>query len=238
MRLKTLRKLAEETQDTFGDGAIMDFTREICEERQRMMERTGKTVQQLERTSNTKEKLSIFNGNRENWHCSKRDLTVYLNQIKNNSGLPIYYVIRDPEQEERYRADNGDLGQRIYEAPFRGRTYKADAFQVLQTLRQWTSGGLAKTFVGNNKDVQDAWAKLIRNSEGHDARGANIQRARETLNTANWSKNSYNFTFDDYCNKHMKANREVDQYQANVVKESQVNLFLKGIRADIQLNPY
>jgi hypothetical protein len=95
---------------------FMVFTREICEERQRMMARTGKTGQQLERTSNTKEKLRIFNGKRENWHRSKRGLKAYCNQINYNAGDPIFYMIRDPEQEERYRAYNGDLGRRIYEA--------------------------------------------------------------------------------------------------------------------------
>jgi hypothetical protein len=59
-------------------------------------------IQQTEK-STTKEKLNSFKGKRENWLKSKRELTAYLNQIKNEQGIPVYYVIRDPEQEEKYR---------------------------------------------------------------------------------------------------------------------------------------
>jgi hypothetical protein len=144
----------------------------------------------------------------------------------------LYYVIRDPEEEQKYREDNGDIGRRIYEAPFEGRIYMQDAFKVLQVLRQWTTGGTADTFVDSNNNIQDAWAQLLQNYEGHDAKSANIQKAREMISTAHWTGNSMNFTFDDYCNRHVKANNELDRYNANVDGESQVNLFLKGIRTD------
>jgi asparagine N-glycosylation enzyme membrane subunit Stt3 len=165
-------------------------------------------------------------------------LTSHLNQVKNEVGIPIYYVIGDPEQEDRYRADNGELGRRIYDAPFRGRMYETDAFQVLQIIRQWTSGGTAETFVDNNNDVQDTWTKLICNYEGHDARGANVQRSRETIASAHWTRNTHNFSFDDYCNRHKKANNELDCYGGNVDGESRVNAFLKGILTDPRTNPH
>jgi ABC-type molybdate transport system ATPase subunit len=41
---------------------------------------------------------------------SKRELTAYLNQIHNEEGVPIYYVSRDYENEEEYRANNGRMG--------------------------------------------------------------------------------------------------------------------------------
>jgi hypothetical protein len=164
-------------------------------------------------------------------------LTAYLNQIKNDNGVPLYYVIRDPNLENQYCNDNGEIGKKIYEAPFQGRVYFQDAFRVLQILRQWTSGGTADTFVDNNNDVQEAWTQLIRNYEGHDARNANIQKARETIIQAHWTRNTQNFTFDDYCNRHIKANNELDRYGANVDGESQENAFLKGIRSDARLNP-
>jgi hypothetical protein len=124
------------------------------------------------------------------------------------------------------------LGNRIYNAPLRGRAYETDAFQVLQTLRQWTLGGLAETFVNNNNDVQVAWANLIRNYEGHDAHGINIQRAREILINAHWVRNTHNFTFDDYCNKFIKANAELYWYRGNVDPASQVAAFLKGVQTN------
>lgn len=237
--LKTLKRWAEDEYDIEGQVDIRKFNEEICKERQRNIARSTKAgVQPLDKGTTTKEKLTLFNGKRENWLRAKRELTAHLNQIKNEQGVPIYYVIRDPDQEDKYREDNGDIGKIIYEAPFKGRIYANDSFQVLQILRQWTSGGTAETFVDNNNDVQDAWAHLIRNYEGHDARSANIQKARETINTAHWTRNSQNFTFDDYCNKHVKANNELDRYSSNVDGESQVNAFLKGIRTDARQNPH
>jgi hypothetical protein len=239
MRLKTMKKWAEEEYDLNGNVDIRAFTTVVCGERQMNIARSTKVSgQQVDKSSTTKEKLAVFNGKRENWTKAKRELTAHLNQTKNEVGIPIYYVIRDPDQEERYRADNGELGRKIYEAPFRGRIYEADAFQVLQILRQWTSGGTAETFVDNNNNVQDAWTKLIMNYEGRDARGANIQKAREMIANAHWTRNTHNFNFDDYCNRHIKANHELDRYESNVDGESQVNAFLKGIRTDSRQNTH
>jgi hypothetical protein len=238
-RLKTVKRWVEDEFDIEGNIDIRKFTEDICKERQRIIARSVKTTaQQVDKSTVSKEKLSTFNGKRENWLKAKRELTAYLNQIKNEMGVPIYYVVRDPDQEEKYREDNGEIGKKIYEAPFRGRVYETDAFQVLQILRQWTSGGTAETFVDNNNDVQDAWAQLVRNYEGHDAKNANIQKARDTINSAHWVRNTQNFSFDDYCNRHVKANNELDRYNSNVDGESQVNAFLKGIRTDPRQNPH
>jgi Reverse transcriptase (RNA-dependent DNA polymerase) len=236
-RLKTLKRWVEEEYDIEGAIDISKFTDHVCRDLQRSIARSTKPTQQADKGATAKEKLPSFNGKRENWLKSKRELTAYLNQIKNEQGVPLYYVIRDPDQEEKYRADNGDIGKRIYEAPFKGRIYESDSFQVIQILRQWTSGGQAETYVDNNNDVQDAWDKLVSNYEGHDAKSSNIQKAREMINTSHWTRNSQNFTFDDYCNRHIKANNELDRYKSNVDGESQVNAFLKGIRTDHRQNP-
>jgi hypothetical protein len=235
-RLKTLKLWAEEQFDIDGTVDISHFTAEVCRERQRGIAKSSRSSDQDKST--VKDKLNTFNGKRENWLKAKRELTAHLNQIRNEVGVPIYYVIRDPDEEDKYREDNGEIGKRIYEAPFRGRIYSQDAFKVLQILRQWTSGGTADTFVDNSNDVQDAWSQLVRNYEGHDAKSANIQKARDTINSAHWTRNTQNFTFDDYCNKHVKANNELDRYDSNVDGESQVNAFLKGVRADARQNPH
>ena len=243
-RMKTMKKWVEEEFDVEGEGNvdISKFTIEVCKEKQREISRSTGTSNQSsssDKTITTKDKLSIFSGKRGDWLNAKRKLTAYLNQIKNAQGVPIYYVIRDPEEEEKYREDNGDIGKSIYEAPPRGRIYEADAFTVMQILRQWTAkDSTAQTFVDNNNDVQEAWAQLVRNYEGIDARSANIQKARETIATSHWSRNTHNFTFDDYCNRHVKANNELERYNSNVDGESQVNAFLRGIRADGRLNPH
>jgi hypothetical protein len=237
-RLKTLKFWAE-AEDDIGNGINLNhFTAEVCRERQKIIAKSTRSTNDTgDKATATREKLSTFNGKRENWGRAKRELIAYLNQIKNDNGVPLYYVIRDPDLEDQYRNDNGEIGRKIYEAPFMGRIYSQDAFKVLQILRQWTSGGTADTFVDNNNDVQVAWSQLLRNYEGHDARNANIQKARETIAQAHWTRNTQNFTFDDYCNKHVKSNNELDRYNANVDGESQVNAFLKGIRADARLNP-
>jgi hypothetical protein len=41
-----------------------------------------------------------------------------------------------------------------------------------------------------------------------------------------------NYTFYDYCNKHVKQNKELNPYNANVDGQSQVQFFLDGIKAD------
>jgi quinol monooxygenase YgiN len=53
-----------------------------------------------------REKLNTFNGKREQRMKVKRNLTAYLNQIRNDNGVPLYYVIRDPELEDQYRNNN------------------------------------------------------------------------------------------------------------------------------------
>ena len=119
-----------------------------------------KSKSKSDTTTTSKEKLRTFNGKHEHWLNSKRELTAYLNQIQNEDGGPIYYVIRDPEHKKKYRDNNGEMGNRIYDAPFRGRIYEEDAFKVLQILRLWTSGGTAETYVDTNNNVQDAWNQL------------------------------------------------------------------------------
>jgi hypothetical protein len=98
MRIKAMHRCAEESQYTFGDVDIADFATVICEEQQRLLARTGCMSGQAERITAVKEKLNTFNGKRESWSKANRELTAHLNQIKNEVGIPIYYIIQDPEQ--------------------------------------------------------------------------------------------------------------------------------------------
>jgi Reverse transcriptase (RNA-dependent DNA polymerase) len=231
-RLKTLKLWAEEQHDINHHIDIRDFTEEVCREKQMKIAKAITKVKTSGSDSATgsKEKLHNFNGKRENWLNAKRDLTAYLNQILNEDGVPIYYVIHDPTEEQEYRNHNGDIGGKIYDAPFQGRIYNDDAFKVLQILRLWTSNGTAQTYVDQSNDVQEAWSSLLTIYEGHDARNANIQRARSIILKAVWTRNTPNYTFDDYCNKHVRENNELNRYHANVDGESQVRFFLDGIK--------
>jgi hypothetical protein len=74
----------------------------------------------------------LFNNKRDNW-LKARHVTAYLNQIKYEQGMPLYYIICDPEQEDKYCEDNGEVGN-MYEAPFKGQNYENYSFQVMQIL--------------------------------------------------------------------------------------------------------
>jgi hypothetical protein len=171
-----LKKWVEDMYDISGSVDIHAFTLDICKEHQRAIAQTRKpAAASREKVTVAKEKLRTFNGSCSQWLRSKRELTAYLNQIVNEQGILIYYVIWDRNDEEEYRRDNGELGRHIYDAPFEGHIYENDAFQVLQILRQWTSGGTADTHVDNSNDVQDTWNRLLSQHEGIDDRNTNIQ---------------------------------------------------------------
>ena len=122
-RLKTLKRWVEEEFDIEGEGKVdvRKFTTDVCKEKQREIARTSGTSTQpsSDKTITTKDKVSVFSGKRSDWLNAKRELIAYLNQIKNRHGIPIYYVIRDPDEEDKYREDNGEVGKSIYEAPLK-----------------------------------------------------------------------------------------------------------------------
>jgi hypothetical protein len=129
-RLKTLKKWAEDTYDIEGDVDIANFTLQVCKENQRAMARSSKpSISTTAEKAAGKDKLRNFNGSRDLWPKGKRELTAHLNQIKNELGIPVYYVICDMDDEQQYRNDNGEIGKKIYEAPFKGR--------VMSQMRYW-----------------------------------------------------------------------------------------------------
>jgi hypothetical protein len=180
--------------------------------------------------STTKEKLRTYNGKDEHWLNSNRELTAYLNQIHNNDGVPIYYVIRDPDNEEEYRTINDELGNRIYDAPFRGRTYEEEAFKFYKSCAYGHPDARLKPTLVTIIMYRTLGQQLVSSYEGLDARNTNIQLARSTNKKSSWSHNSHTYTFDDDCNKHFKSNKDLDRYGANVDNESQVQAFLDDIK--------
>jgi hypothetical protein len=66
MRLKTLRKWAEEIYDLNGIIDIRDFTAAVCAEKQMGMTRSTKVSgMQADKSTTSKDKLATFNGKRE-----------------------------------------------------------------------------------------------------------------------------------------------------------------------------
>ena len=237
-RMRTLKRWAQNRNDVGEDYDIRLFTITICRSQQLELARTGKLEGDEKSSSGVKTKLTKFNGRAEKWNQSKRELVAYLNQIKNNRGIPIYYVVRDPDLETEYRNEHGKIGELIYDARYQGRDYENDSFRVLQILKQWTSGGTAEAHIDSTSDVQVAWDNLIKIYEGVDARSTIIGNAREAIRTAHWSRDTQNFNLDDYCNKHICANNDLNRYQSNVDGASQVNQFLRGIKADANINSH
>jgi Reverse transcriptase (RNA-dependent DNA polymerase) len=232
-KLRALRYWAKEQQDVFGVINIHDFTEEVCLEKQEVVADGKASSTTTDKGSTTKsDKVPRFNGKREHWIRAKRDLFAYLNQLKSASGIPLYYVLRDPAQEDQYRNDLGELGNMIYDAPLQGKKYTADAWEVLQVLRQWTSGGTATTYTDTSNKAQDAWMALVANFEGNDSLNSNVERARAIIRDSTWSRNTNNWHFDDYCNRHQQANNDLDRYGENVKGTSQVTSFLHGIKCD------
>ena len=104
-------------------------------------------------------------------------------------------------------------------------------------MKEWTAGGAASTHVENEYNVQNAWKNLKVNYEGIDARQAIIQKARNTIQNAHFTRETTNFNFHTYCNKHLESNHDLDRFNTNIDGQSQVSAFLAGIKADQRTNP-
>ena len=103
-------------------------------------------------------------------------------------------------------------------------------------MKEWTAERTASTYVEDSTDVQAAWNSLTTNFEGEDAISTIVLRVRNAIRDSHFTQNTNNFTFQDYCTKHIKSNNELDRYNANVDGASQVTAFLRGIRADERNN--
>ena len=95
-----------------------------------------------------------------------------------------------------------------------------------------------ETYTDKTENVQDAWNEIIQVIDGIDAKGATIQQMRDTIRTAHWSRDTQHFKFGDYCTKNISANNDLNRYSANVDGASQVQAFLRAIKADAATNPH
>ena len=217
MRLRALKSWIDTSLDNYDSVDVTDFDGETCKNLQCKLARktrgdSSSTGSSMEGKSSdgTGMKLSVFDGKPENWEDSKRNLIAKLNQMKNSEGVPLYYVIRSDDEEENYRKEHGEIGNKIYDAVHFGRQYDQDAFKVLQILKEWTSSGTATTHVESEYNVQTAWDNLKINYEGSDAKQAIIQKARNDIKNAHFTRETVNFKFNDYCICHLHANNWLD----------------------------
>ena len=153
MKLTALKRWAEE-QETLGNGVnIQSFTFDVCKKWQRELSRTKDLrVRSNKRMDNgSKERLENFIGRAQHWERSKRALKVHLNQIKNEKGVTMYYVIWNGALESIYRGQNVQIGAMAYDTELQGDIYEGDVFRTLQTRREWTNGGTDETYT--NKKI-------------------------------------------------------------------------------------
>jgi hypothetical protein len=59
-----------------------------------------------------------------------------------------------------------------------------------------------------------------------------INTAQSRIESAYFERPTRNFTFEDYCTKHIEANNELRRYQVETPGELQVSKFLRGIIGD------
>ena len=106
-----------------------------------------------------------------------------------------------------------EMQEEIWDAPLQGRNFDMDNFQVYQILKQWTASGVAETHVNRFEETSDgrgAYQLLMQTYEGEDSCQTAITQVRHDIQTAHYTNDTTNFTFDNYCTKHQKANNALE----------------------------
>ena len=174
-----------------------------------------------------------FNGKQRNWKSWKAEFEAYLSAIRGDNGTPLSYIIRDDDDmTEEELNDLEGPAKEIYEAPLQGTYFDRDNYQVFQHLRTQIVGSSAETHIESyekKSDGRNAWLFLKTKYEGEDARNAAIAVAPKEISSASWERNLKNWSFDDYCLRHTRANNTLSKYGFPVDGPSQVRAFLDGI---------
>jgi hypothetical protein len=180
-------------------------------------------------------------GKTSDWRKKKREFLAFLGKRRGKGNIPLVYLVRDTDAEDDL--PDGDLNlfdqsnlALIRNAPLLGQAFESDNYDLYQFLVTWTSGGTAESYVDRFKSTLDgrsAWQRLLLAMEGTDARNSCIQAAEEMLDSAYWDRDRQNFVLDDYCNRHIRANLELEDLNAGRDGASQVRRFLQGIKSDL-----
>jgi hypothetical protein len=169
--------------------------------------------------------LTEFKGKQTKWKTAKRSLHAQLSAMKNEEGVPYVDINALPEGTQK----------RMWMAPLTGDKFNRDNFNVYQVMVEWTKSGSAKTYVDRYRETQDgrgAYLELVTAFDGQDARRTAINTAQSRIKSAYFEHPMRNFTFEDYCTKHIEANDELRRYQVETPGELQVSKFLRGIIGD------
>ena len=174
-----------------------------------------------------------LSGKQRSWKTWKSEFEAFLAALRGENDIPLSYVIRDEEEiTEEDLAKLKGPAKEVYDAPLQGTYFEIDNYQVFQHLRSQIVGSSAETHLETfttTGDGRSAWLFLKMKYEGEDARNAAIAMARKEISSATWEKNIKNWTFDDYCLRHTRANNALLKYGVPVDGPSQVRAFLDGI---------
>lgn len=136
LRLMALRRFSQDQWNNFGRVDLNQFNRKKMDEILEELAKGTKRDRDSKPRSSSGPKdsdLKRFSGKPEHWQEAKTSLITHLNTMRNDNGIPLYYVIRDPEDEERYRENT--IGAKIYDALQTGKAFEDDSFQVAQVLK-------------------------------------------------------------------------------------------------------
>ena len=79
---------------------------------------------------------------------------------------------------------------------------------------------------------------MLRVFKAIGTKGTTIRREREITQSAHWTRDTQNFKFAHYWTKRISVNNDLNKYDTNVDGASQVQAFLRGIKADAATNPH
>ena len=153
-----------------------------------------------------------FSGKQNNWLQCKREMKAYLGQKEGVNGTPLLYVIWTEEDDTITEGQQSDIVNQIKQSPKTGNLYERDNYTVFGILQLWTSGGNAATYVDTFQTTHDgrgAWLYLLNLFDGGDAKETLAREARRMIKESYFSKESRNFSSEDYCNKHIRANNRL-----------------------------
>eukprot|EP00590_Aulacoseira_subarctica_P011644 CAMPEP_0172424146 /NCGR_PEP_ID=MMETSP1064-20121228/21716_1 /TAXON_ID=202472 /ORGANISM="Aulacoseira subarctica , Strain CCAP 1002/5" /LENGTH=1711 /DNA_ID=CAMNT_0013165931 /DNA_START=811 /DNA_END=5943 /DNA_ORIENTATION=- len=234
MRFRALRNWLQEKRMTHEEIDLGNFDNDTCDATLDQMARSSSFKGESKRGSQKDIKPpEKFNGRGKSWKNWKAEFEAFLAQISGADGCPLSYVIRDDDDitADEYALLEGQM-KKVYDQPLQGDYFERDNFQVFQKLRALVTGGLAETYLSDYEksgNGRQAWFTLLTAYEGDDAKNAQITSARNDIRTTTWERNSKNWTFDQYCLKHIQAHNILKRYEVPMDEPTKVREFIRGI---------
>ncbi len=227
---------------------VQEFNIQICEEWQRQLSTKRKHAddRSIKGKKDSVKEPEVFTGKMQTWLKAKREMKAYLSQREGVNGIPLIYVIWN-EQDDQEADHTSPVVTMISNARHEGSDFQKDNFIVFSILQTWTTGSNASDYIDQydlNKDGRGAWLHLVAQMEGGDAKNVMARNANRIIQESYFSHETRNFTAEDYCNKHIRANLQLRQAGHGKQKHEEVTEFidhidqsLAYIKADIRKDP-